>query len=164
MSLTTFIVKNFDSGLLHAYRYTGSHFERRCGSTGTGEFVSGGDEVTEVSATWFVQQSDACRKCKNTFELDADAKSTPDENLHKIASKYAKGTGINTRKTSVEADSSTTHSVGSGEISCPVPSCEYTGPVASVAAHVSGKKDAEHDWGDLGFEGANDFKRTMGNS
>ncbi|WP_082230517.1 metallophosphoesterase family protein [Haloprofundus marisrubri] len=42
---------------------------------------------------------------------------------------------------------------------CPVSGCEYTGPIASVAAHVSGKKDQLHNWRRLGYDGANDFKQ-----
>ncbi|MFC6723409.1 exonuclease SbcCD subunit D [Halobium palmae] len=43
-------------------------------------------------------------------------------------------------------------------IHCPVPSCDYTGLVASVAGHVSGKQDKLHSWERLEYRGANDFK------
>lgn len=46
---------------------------------------------------------------------------------------------------------------------CPVPNCGYTGPIASVAAHISGMRDSEHDWTKLGYGGANDFKRKYQN-
>lgn len=48
-----------------------------------------------------------------------------------------------------------------GETTCPVSGCTYTGPLASVAAHISGKRDAAHDWGRLGYDGANDYKRKQ---
>lgn len=44
-------------------------------------------------------------------------------------------------------------------VSCPVSGCDYSESPASVAAHVSGKKDSLHDWGSLGYSGANEFKR-----
>jgi DNA repair exonuclease SbcCD nuclease subunit len=47
------------------------------------------------------------------------------------------------------------------ETACPVSGCSYTGPLASVAAHISGKRDAAHDWGRLGYGGANDYKRKQ---
>ncbi len=46
-------------------------------------------------------------------------------------------------------------------IQCPVASCNYSGSVASVAGHVSGKKDAAHDWQTLGYDGANHFKASI---
>lgn len=49
------------------------------------------------------------------------------------------------------------------ETTCPVSGCHYTGPPASVAGHVSGKKDAAHDWGRLGYNGANHYKREQRN-
>lgn len=36
---------------------------------------------------------------------------------------------------------------------CPVEGCSYSGPVKSVAGHVSGKTDARHDWQALGYSG-----------
>lgn len=47
------------------------------------------------------------------------------------------------------------------DVHCPVGGCSYTGPPASVAGHVSGKKDARHDWNTLGYTGANDYKRSQ---
>jgi len=49
----------------------------------------------------------------------------------------------------------------SGTVTCPVSGCEYTGEPASVAAHVSGKRDSKHDWSQLGYVGANAYKRTI---
>jgi len=51
--------------------------------------------------------------------------------------------------------------MGSNEVTCPVSGCGYTGPAASVAGHVSGKKDDKHDWGALGYNGANHYKRVQ---
>lgn len=45
---------------------------------------------------------------------------------------------------------------------CPVPGCSFTGSIASVAGHVSGTHDAEHDWNRLGYEGANHYKQKNG--
>jgi DNA repair exonuclease SbcCD nuclease subunit len=44
---------------------------------------------------------------------------------------------------------------------CPVDGCTYEGEVASVAGHVSGKRDALHDWRRLGYSGANGYKQEM---
>lgn len=44
-------------------------------------------------------------------------------------------------------------------VSCPVSGCSYTNSLASVAAHVSGKKDTRHDWPRLGYDGANHYKQ-----
>jgi len=49
----------------------------------------------------------------------------------------------------------------SGPVACPVSGCEYTGEPASVAGHVSGKRDSQHDWSQLGYAGANAHKRTI---
>ena len=49
----------------------------------------------------------------------------------------------------------------SGTVTCPVPGCEYTGEPASVAGHVSGKRDSQHDWSQLGYDGANAYKRKI---
>lgn len=43
-------------------------------------------------------------------------------------------------------------------VSCPVPGCDYTGSAASVAGHVSGKKDTKHDWNRLGYANSHEFK------
>lgn len=48
-----------------------------------------------------------------------------------------------------------------GWIGCPVEGCEYSGEIASVAGHVSGKRDARHDWQRLGYDGANHFKQVQ---
>lgn len=53
--------------------------------------------------------------------------------------------------------------VTSNETTCPISGCSYTGPVASVAAHISGKRDVAHDWGRLGYDGANHYKREQRN-
>lgn len=53
----------------------------------------------------------------------------------------------------------TTHSTGACQ--CPVEGCTYSGAVASVAGHVSGKNDSKHSWPRLGYNGANQFKREM---
>ena len=42
---------------------------------------------------------------------------------------------------------------------CPVADCPYSGAVASVAGHISGKRDTKHDWYELGYAGANQFKQ-----
>lgn len=47
-------------------------------------------------------------------------------------------------------------------VGCPIEGCDYSGTVASVAGHVSGKKDAQHNWQRLGYKGANHFKRFEG--
>lgn len=128
VSAKTFISKNPDSGLLHAYKYTGSHFKRRCGTGGRRSFILSGSGVTKVSTAWLIKQSDLCRKCKRTFDIES-GKEGP-------------------------SDSSTEAST----LECPVTGCDYKEEVASVAAHVSGKKDEEHNWENLGYDGANDFK------
>jgi len=46
-------------------------------------------------------------------------------------------------------------------VTCPVSGCEYTGEPASVAAHISGKRDSQHDWSRLGYAGANAYKRKI---
>lgn len=46
-------------------------------------------------------------------------------------------------------------------VTCPVTGCGYSGQPASVAAHVSGKKDPQHDWNQLGYTGANAYKRRL---
>jgi len=48
-----------------------------------------------------------------------------------------------------------------GTVTCLVSGCEYTGEPASVAAHISGKRDSQHDWGQLGYTGANAYKRKI---
>lgn len=48
-----------------------------------------------------------------------------------------------------------------GTVPCPVSDCGYSGHPASVAGHVSGKRDPQHDWNQLGFAGANAYKRSM---
>jgi DNA repair exonuclease SbcCD nuclease subunit len=53
--------------------------------------------------------------------------------------------------------------VTDNETTCPISGCSYTGPLASVAAHISGKRDAAHDWGRLGYDGANHYKREQRN-
>jgi len=45
-----------------------------------------------------------------------------------------------------------------GAVDCPVSGCGYSGPPASVAAHVSGTHDADHNWSKLSYSGAKDFK------
>lgn len=133
--MKTYMAKNFDSGLIHAYRHLGNFYKRRCGTSGKKAFIQSSDAITTVSAEWFVKQSDACRKCKATFDLedDTESRSRP--------------------KTGVRTDSN--------EVACPVDDCEYSGAPASVAAHVSGKKSEDHDWSKLGFDGAIEFKRLM---
>jgi DNA repair exonuclease SbcCD nuclease subunit len=42
-----------------------------------------------------------------------------------------------------------------------VSGCTYTDRLASVAAHISGKRDAAHDWERLGYDGAYDYKRKQ---
>jgi exonuclease SbcD len=51
--------------------------------------------------------------------------------------------------------------MANGWMGCPVEGCEYSGGIASVAGHVSGKKDARHDWQRLGYDGANHFKQVQ---
>lgn len=47
------------------------------------------------------------------------------------------------------------------EVSCPVTGCSYRGQPASVAGHVSGKRDERHDWQRLGYDGARHYKREQ---
>ncbi|KAB1184813.1 MULTISPECIES: metallophosphoesterase [Haloferax] len=49
-------------------------------------------------------------------------------------------------------------------MNCPVAGCDYRGPVASVAGHISGKRDTQHSWSRLGYDGANHFKRVQNSS
>jgi hypothetical protein len=49
----------------------------------------------------------------------------------------------------------------SGTVTCPATDCSYTDQSASVAGHVSGKRDDKHKWGKLGYEGANAYKSTV---
>jgi len=49
----------------------------------------------------------------------------------------------------------------SGTVTCPAADCSYTGQPASVAGHVSGKRDDKHEWDRLGYEGANAYKSTL---
>lgn len=49
----------------------------------------------------------------------------------------------------------------SGTVTCPVSGCSYTGQPASVAGHVSGKRDDKHEWARLGYQGANEYKSTV---
>jgi len=51
--------------------------------------------------------------------------------------------------------------MGSNEVVCPVSTCDYTNSPASVAAHISGKRDQQHDWDVLEFEGANHYERVQ---
>lgn len=51
--------------------------------------------------------------------------------------------------------------VTDNDTTCPISGCSYTGPLTSVAAHISGKRDAAHDWGRLGYDGANHYKREQ---
>lgn len=137
--MKTFMAKNFDSGLIHAYRHSGNFYKRRCGTTGRKAFITSPDAIATVSAEWFVKQSDACRKCKATFELETES------------SGERKSRSMPDVRPSEDSD----------EVSCPVVDCDYSGPPASVAGHVSGKKDQSHDWSVLGYDGANDFKRQL---
>jgi len=49
----------------------------------------------------------------------------------------------------------------SGTVTCPAVDCSYTGQPASVAGHVSGKRDDNHKWTKLGYDGANAYKSTV---
>lgn len=51
--------------------------------------------------------------------------------------------------------------ISPGTVTCPVAGCGYSGQPASVAGHVSGKRDSQHDWTQLGYAGANAYKRRM---
>jgi DNA repair exonuclease SbcCD nuclease subunit len=44
---------------------------------------------------------------------------------------------------------------------CPVEDCSYSDSIKSVAAHVSGKKDAQHDWHALGYGGYYEYIREQ---
>lgn len=44
---------------------------------------------------------------------------------------------------------------------CPVKGCSYSAPVRSVAGHVSGKKDPQHDWRALGYDGYYQYIREQ---
>lgn len=46
-------------------------------------------------------------------------------------------------------------------IVCPVKGCSYSGSVESVAGHVSGKRDPQHDWRGLGYDGYYQFIREQ---
>lgn len=173
MPESTYISKNFDSGLLHAYRFTGSHYRRRCGSRGIDEFIGDVEGVTEVSVSWFVNQSDSCRKCKSTFDVEHLADTDKIENLHEIASKYSDqpkrskkqpDTGneatVNFASTSAE-DGNRFDDPDIDEVNCPVLDCSYSGTVDSVAGHITGKRNEAHDWNSIGFDGANEFKELI---
>lgn len=45
-------------------------------------------------------------------------------------------------------------------VQCPVEDCDYTEKPSSVAAHITGKRDEEHDWSTLPYASASEFKRT----
>jgi hypothetical protein len=45
-------------------------------------------------------------------------------------------------------------------VQCPLKDCDYTGKPSSVAAHITGKRDGEHDWSTLPYASASEFKRT----
>lgn len=47
------------------------------------------------------------------------------------------------------------------EVVCPVADCGYTGQPQSVAGHVSGKRDSDHNWQNLGYGGANAYKDNV---
>lgn len=49
----------------------------------------------------------------------------------------------------------------SGTVTCPAADCSFTGQPASIAGHVSGKRDDKHAWGRLGYDGANAYKSTV---
>lgn len=51
-----------------------------------------------------------------------------------------------------------------GSVVCPVTGCNYSGPLKSVAAHVSGKKDPQHDWSALGYGGYYEYIRERKSS
>lgn len=50
------------------------------------------------------------------------------------------------------------NTTASPNTNCPVEDCTYSGSPASVAGHVSGKPQEDHDWERLGYRGAKDFK------
>lgn len=52
----------------------------------------------------------------------------------------------------------------SENVTCPVADCEYTGQPPSVAGHISGKPDANHNWQKLGYDGANAYKKAVPDS
>lgn len=45
-------------------------------------------------------------------------------------------------------------------VDCPVTGCDYRNRPASVAAHISGKKDDAHDWEKLDYSGSWDFRES----
>lgn len=47
----------------------------------------------------------------------------------------------------------------SDTVTCPVTECNYTEKPASVAGHVSGTPDENHDWNRLGYDGAVEYKQ-----
>ena len=47
---------------------------------------------------------------------------------------------------------------------CPVAECEYEGKPASVAGHMSGKRDSQHDWERVGYASANAYKKSISTS
>ncbi|WP_259519468.1 DEAD/DEAH box helicase [Halanaeroarchaeum sp. HSR-CO] len=48
------------------------------------------------------------------------------------------------------------------EISCPVDECGFNGTVPTVVLHVNGTSDLNHQWPQLGYEGAAEFRREHG--
>jgi len=43
------------------------------------------ERVTKVSASWFLEQSDACQKCKSTFDIEPSNNTRKTEELRQIA-------------------------------------------------------------------------------
>lgn len=66
----TFIKHNFDTGVAHAYEDTGSHFERRCGSRGVEKTIYDRRNISKISLASFFERSDACQRCRDTFDTD----------------------------------------------------------------------------------------------
>ena len=46
-------------------------------------------------------------------------------------------------------------------VTCPVEWCDYENSPASVAGHISGTHDDDHDWQKLGYEGIWDFRNQF---
>lgn len=85
MTATTFIAQNYESGILHAYGYTGTHFEALCGGAGNINTIASGSGVTKVASTWFLEQSNSCRRCRSAFNIEIPPKVDRVHRLQKIA-------------------------------------------------------------------------------
>lgn len=119
-----------------------------CTVTGTGETESVFDELRETIEE--TQQGDPVVRFPAPPQRDIDIKVDGDlPGAQTALSAYEDG--------SFEPD--TTTSISGDAVSCPVNGCTYSAAPSSVAAHISGKFDDEHDWDALPYADASEFKR-----